>query len=112
MGFDYGSVNVQYALIDMYGKCGDIKDSVLVYKGVPNRNLEMCNSLMTSLLHYDSVQVAVKLFGLMVNEGIGFGKVSLSTTVKALSMSAPACLSSCTPTPRKIPGSAPDCTVP
>ncbi|KAM7476718.1 hypothetical protein LguiB_023961 [Lonicera macranthoides] len=96
MGFDYGSVHFQSALIDMYGKCGEIKDSVSIYEGVPNRTLETCNSLMTSLLHCGIVQDVVELFGLMVDEGIGFDEVSLSTTLKALSVSASACLSSCT----------------
>ncbi|KAA8533159.1 hypothetical protein F0562_033308 [Nyssa sinensis] len=95
LGFDSGSVHVQSALIDMYGKCGDMDTSVSVFEGVPRRTLECCNSLMTSLLHCGVVEDAVEMFGLMVDEGIGFDEVSLSTTLKSLSVSASGSLASC-----------------
>lgn len=95
LGFDRGSVHVQSALTDMYGKCNVIKSSVAVFESVPERTLESCNSLMTSLLHSGNIEDAVEMFGLMVDEGIGLDEVTLSTTLKALSLSASANLSSC-----------------
>ncbi|KAK2977497.1 hypothetical protein RJ640_016125 [Escallonia rubra] len=95
MGFDSGSVHVQSALIDMYGKCGYIDGSVSVFEDAPNR-MESCNSLMTSLLQCGIVEDVVELFGLMVDEGLGFDEVSLSTTLKALTVSIFASLATCT----------------
>ncbi|KAJ8758953.1 hypothetical protein K2173_003191 [Erythroxylum novogranatense] len=95
VGFDCRSVHVQSALVDMYGKCKDIESSVSVYKSIPERNLECCNSLMTSLLHAGIVEDVVEMFGLMVDEGIGLDEVTLSTTLEALSESSLASLASC-----------------
>ncbi|XP_019423578.1 PREDICTED: putative pentatricopeptide repeat-containing protein At3g05240 [Lupinus angustifolius] len=87
-GFDEGSVYVQSALIDMYGKCSDIKSSVAVFECLPERTLECCNSLLTSLSHFGAIEDVVELFGLMVDEGIRPDEVTFSTTLKALSVSA------------------------
>ncbi|KAF5746594.1 hypothetical protein HS088_TW06G00765 [Tripterygium wilfordii] len=95
MGFDPGSIHVQSALIDMYGKCGNIESSVLMYQSAPERTLECCNSLMTSLMHCGIVEDVIELFGLMVDEGIGLSEVTFSTTLKALSMCASPSLHSC-----------------
>ncbi|PPS15955.1 hypothetical protein GOBAR_AA04632 [Gossypium barbadense] len=51
VGFDLGSVHIQSALIDMYGKCGEIESSLSVYERASKRTLECCNSLITSFLH-------------------------------------------------------------
>lgn len=95
-GFDHGgSVHIQSALIDMYGKCSDIESSVCMYENGHERTLECCNSLMTSLLHCGVIEDVVEMFGLMVDEGIGVDEVTLSTTLKALSVSGLASLGSC-----------------
>ncbi|CAN1151192.1 Probable polygalacturonase At1g80170 [Linum perenne] len=86
VGFAVGSVHVQSALIDMYGKCRDIESSVSFFYGyVPERSLECCNSLMTSLLHCGIIEDVVEMFGLMVDEGTGLDEVTFSTVLKALS---------------------------
>ncbi|KAM1722783.1 hypothetical protein ACFX11_021448 [Malus domestica] len=95
-GFGHGgSVHVQSALIDMYGKCVDIESSVSIYESVGEKTLESCNSLMTSLLHCGVIEDVVEMFGLMVDKGIGLDEVTLSTTLKALSISALASSGSC-----------------
>ncbi|KAG8383182.1 hypothetical protein BUALT_Bualt05G0158000 [Buddleja alternifolia] len=76
---------VQSALIDMYGKCGDIESSVSIFDTAPERTLESCNPLMTSLLRFGLIEDVIELFCLMVNENIGYDEVSLSSTLKALS---------------------------
>ena len=95
LGFDHGSMHIQSALIDMYGKCGDIESSVAVYESVLERTLECCNSLMTSLLHCGITEDVVEMFGLMVDEGVGLDEVTFSTTLKALSVSPSISLASC-----------------
>ncbi|KAJ0631286.1 putative tetratricopeptide-like helical domain superfamily [Helianthus annuus] len=92
LGFDHGSCYVCSALIDMYGKCGEIESSV---SSVPRKTIEVCNSLMTSFAHCGIVEDVIELFGLMVDEDIGFDEVSLSTTVNTLSRSTYAGLTSC-----------------
>ncbi|KHN26890.1 Pentatricopeptide repeat-containing protein, chloroplastic [Glycine soja] len=86
-GFDEGSVHVQSALIDMYGKCMDIESSVNVFECIPKRTLDCFNSLMTSLSYCDAVDDVVELFGLMFDEGLVPDGVTLSTTLRALSVS-------------------------
>ncbi|CAN0893002.1 Putative pentatricopeptide repeat-containing protein At3g25970 [Linum grandiflorum] len=91
-GFAVGSVHVQSAIIDMYGKCKDIESSVSFYRCVPDRTLECCNSVMTSLLHCGIVEDVIEMFGLMVDEGTGLDEVTFSTVLKASSDSS---LASC-----------------
>ncbi|KAJ9549778.1 hypothetical protein OSB04_022321 [Centaurea solstitialis] len=95
LGFDHGDSYIQSALIDMYGKCGKIESSVSIYENVPRRTLEVCNSLMTSFAWCGIVEDVIELFGLMVDEAIGFDEVSLSTTINAMSKSSCASLTSC-----------------
>ncbi|XP_042007317.1 pentatricopeptide repeat-containing protein At1g08070, chloroplastic [Salvia splendens] len=89
------SVLVQSALIDMYGKWGEIGDAVGIFDGVFERTLECCNSLMTSLLKYELWEDVVDLFCVMVDEGIGFDEVSLSSALKALAGSSGCTLLHC-----------------
>ncbi|XP_076943756.1 pentatricopeptide repeat-containing protein At1g74600, chloroplastic-like [Bidens hawaiensis] len=86
LGFDHDNCYIHSALIDMYGKCGEIESSVSLYESV-RKTLEVCNSLMTSFAHCGIVEDVIELFGLMVDEGIGFDEVSLSTAVNTLSKS-------------------------
>ncbi|XP_022131310.1 pentatricopeptide repeat-containing protein At4g39530 isoform X1 [Momordica charantia] len=95
MGFGHESSHLQSALINMYGKCLDIESSVAVYRSISVRTLECCNSLMTSLLHCGVIEDVVEMFGLMIDEGIELDEVTLSTTLKALSMASPSDLTSC-----------------
>ncbi|KAI7724795.1 hypothetical protein M8C21_031220 [Ambrosia artemisiifolia] len=95
LGFDHVSCYICSALIDMYGKCGEIESSVSIFESVPRKTLEVCNSLMTSFAHCGIVEDVIELFGLMVDEDIGFDEVSLSTTVNTLPMSTYAGLTSC-----------------
>ncbi|XP_034678418.1 pentatricopeptide repeat-containing protein At2g13600 isoform X2 [Vitis riparia] len=95
LGFAPGSVHVESALINMYGKFGDIKSSVSVFESVPERTLEICNSLMSSLLHCGIVEDVLEMFGLMVDEGIGVDEITLSTTLKASLVSAFGSLACC-----------------
>ncbi|VFQ79858.1 unnamed protein product [Cuscuta campestris] len=95
LGFNYGNVLIQSALINMYGKCGDIESSVFLFENTPDPTLECCNSLMTSLLHCNIIKDVFELFCFMVEEGIGFDGVSLSSTLKALSLSASVSVNSC-----------------
>ncbi|KAH6819877.1 hypothetical protein C2S53_012838 [Perilla frutescens var. hirtella] len=91
----FNVVLVQSALIDMYGKSGDIESAVRIFDSVPARTLECCNSFMTSLLKSALMEDVIDLFGLMVDEKIGYDEVSLSLTLKALSFFLPAGTAGC-----------------
>ncbi|KAK1403311.1 Pentatricopeptide repeat-containing protein [Heracleum sosnowskyi] len=95
-GCDMGSAYVQSALIDMYGKCGEIECSVSIFQGNPEISLESCNSMMTSLLQYNIVEDVVEMFAMMLAKGIRYDEVSVATTLKALSISSCASLMGCT----------------
>ncbi|XP_060184951.1 pentatricopeptide repeat-containing protein At4g13650-like [Lycium barbarum] len=94
-GVDYGSVLIQSALIDMYGKNDDIESSVSVFQSSRKRSLECCNSMMTSLLHLGFLEDVFELFSRMVCENIVFDEVSLSSTIKALSLYSSPSLDNC-----------------
>ena len=89
LGFGHESSHLQSALINMYGRCLDIESSVAVYESISVRTLECCNSLMTSLLHCGVIEDVIEMFGLMVDERIGLDEVTLSTTLKAISICSP-----------------------
>ncbi|XP_077242634.1 PPR superfamily protein [Tasmannia lanceolata] len=95
LGFDSSSVHIQSALIDMYGKCNEIRSSVTLFNEIPLRNLECCNSLITSFLYCGLIKDVIEMFRLMVYEGVRPDHVTFSTLIKTLSLSASASLSSC-----------------
>lgn len=95
LGVNYGSVLIQSALIDMYGKNDEIQSSITVFQCSRNRSLECCNSMMTSLLHLGFLQDVFELFSRMVRENIVFDEVSLSSTIKALSLYSSPSLDNC-----------------
>lgn len=94
LGFDNDSVHIQSALIDMYGKCGEIEKSMAIYENIQEKTLVCCNSLMTSLFHCGAIGDVIEMFGFMVDEGFGLDEVTLSTSLKALSVSSLASLTS------------------
>lgn len=94
LGFDNDSVHLQSALIDMYGKCGEIEKSMAIYENIQEKTLVCCNSLMTSLFHCGAIGDVIEMFGFMVDEGFGLDEVTLSTSLKALSVSSLASLTS------------------
>ncbi|XP_021742790.1 pentatricopeptide repeat-containing protein At3g13880-like isoform X1 [Chenopodium quinoa] len=96
LGFDCGSIHVQSALIDMYGKCYEIESSFNIYEECFYKTRECCNALLTSMLHCTCAEEVVELFKFMVDEGIEFDEFSLSTALKALSGSSFVSLTSCT----------------
>ncbi|CAN4112885.1 unnamed protein product [Withania somnifera] len=61
LGIDNGSVLIQSALIDMYGRNDDIQSSITVFQCSRERSLECCNSMMSSLLHLGFFQDVFEL---------------------------------------------------
>ncbi|GMH01592.1 hypothetical protein Nepgr_003431 [Nepenthes gracilis] len=65
----------------MYGKCSEIGSSVIINDSCPEKTRECCNALMTSVFHCGAIEEVVDLFGLMLDEDIGFDEFSSSTTL-------------------------------
>lgn len=78
------SVYVQSTLINMYGKCNDIEKFVATFKIVCERSLECQNPLTTYLFQNSMFKDVVEVFSL--EEGLGFDEVTLSSTLKVLSI--------------------------
>lgn len=57
-----GNVFVGSALVDMYGKCGNIKDCERVFYEMPERNLITWNAVMGGYAHQGYTDMALNLF--------------------------------------------------
>lgn len=68
-GFEIG-VYLGTALIDMYSKCGSIKDAIKVFEVMPRRSLPTWNSMITSLGVHGLGQEALNLFSEMARVNV------------------------------------------
>ena len=57
------------ALVDMYAKCGTIKDAYLVFALMPERNTVSWNTMITGYSQVGELETSFRLFGLMEREG-------------------------------------------
>jgi len=95
LGFSWSSVHVQTALIDMYGKCWSFDCSLAIFNEIPNLALECYNSTITSSIRCKVFDSALEVLHCMIVEGIVPDNVTLSATMKAISLSASSSLISC-----------------
>jgi len=95
LGFSWSSAHVQTALIDMYGKCCSFDCSLVIFNEIPNLALECCNSTITSSIRCKVFDSALEVLHCMIVEGIVPDNVTLSATMKAISLSASSSLISC-----------------
>ncbi|KAL6007031.1 hypothetical protein ACLOJK_032527 [Asimina triloba] len=86
LGLDCNSPHVQSALIDMYGKCGAIENSVLLFAKVPEKDIECYNSMITSFIHCGLLEDAVEMFKMMMDVGVRRDHVTFSVMLKASSL--------------------------
>ncbi|XP_057868278.2 pentatricopeptide repeat-containing protein At5g48910 isoform X2 [Cryptomeria japonica] len=77
-GFE-GDVFVGNALVDMYGKCGSMKDARQVFDKMPQRNVVSWNSMITGYAQSGDMDMASKLFQEMPQRNV----VSWTTMVVA-----------------------------
>ncbi|KAH6836896.1 Pentatricopeptide repeat superfamily protein [Perilla frutescens var. hirtella] len=61
------NIFVGSALVDMYGKCGSIEDCERVFFEMPRRNLICWNALIGGYAHQGRADMALELFGEMLN---------------------------------------------
>lgn len=57
-----GNIFVGSALVDMYGKCGNIEDAEIAFNEMPERNLVCWNAMIGGYAHQGHADMAVALF--------------------------------------------------
>ncbi|EOY05698.1 hypothetical protein QUC31_016636 [Theobroma cacao] len=80
-----GNVFVGSALIDMYGKCGSIKDAEQAFHEMPERNLVTWNAMIGGYAHQGCADMALALFQDMMSCGVVPNYVTLVCVLSACS---------------------------
>ncbi|KAM4083356.1 hypothetical protein ACB094_08G049600 [Castanea mollissima] len=80
MGFG-SNVYICSALVDMYGKCGEISSAQKMFDEMPQRNVVTWNSLVSGYLHVRCPGIAVDLFLEMLRVGIAPTPFSVSAVL-------------------------------
>ncbi|WCJ23785.1 Pentatricopeptide repeat (PPR) superfamily protein [Euphorbia peplus] len=62
-----GDIFVGSALVDMYGKCGSIKDSEKAFYEMPDKNLVTWNAMISGYAHQGHAELAIQLFEQMTS---------------------------------------------
>lgn len=75
------------SLIDMYGKCGRIKEGLVVFQAMKEKNVYTWNALINGLALAKSGEEAIALFEKMDQEGVEADEVTLVAVLCACSHS-------------------------
>ncbi|KAL6641676.1 hypothetical protein ACP70R_019857 [Stipagrostis hirtigluma subsp. patula] len=78
------AVNLGNALVDMYGKFGDMEASMRVFNGMPERNEVSWNSAIGCFVHAGLYEEVLEMFRAMSEHGVTPGSVTLSSLLPAL----------------------------
>ncbi|KNA24181.1 hypothetical protein SOVF_017980 [Spinacia oleracea] len=71
------------ALVDMYAKVGEIKDALLVFDNVMERDIVSWNAIIAGSVLHEEHDLALELFGQMNNLGVYPNLFTLSSALKA-----------------------------
>ena len=77
-------VNLGNALIDMYGKFGDLEAAMCLFNGMPERNEVSWNSAIGCFVHTGIYEDVLEMFRAMLEHGVTPGSVTLSSLLPAL----------------------------
>ncbi|XP_017227669.1 pentatricopeptide repeat-containing protein At4g14170 [Daucus carota subsp. sativus] len=72
------------ALVDAYGKCGDIDCLMRVFDGMVERNVVSWNAIITSFTYGGHDRDALDIFRLMISEGVKPDGVTISSMLPVL----------------------------
>ncbi|KAJ7973565.1 Pentatricopeptide repeat [Quillaja saponaria] len=78
---------LETALVDMYGKCGDVKSARALFNSIPNKDVMMWSVMLSAYAKANSIDQAFNLFTRMTSHGIRPNEV---TMVSLLSLCAEA----------------------
>ncbi|XP_057982578.1 putative pentatricopeptide repeat-containing protein At2g01510 [Malania oleifera] len=73
------------ALVDMYAKCGSIKDAIQTFREMPDRNLVSWNALISAYAQNGDGEATLKSFDEMVQSGLQPDSVSFLSILTACS---------------------------
>lgn len=79
------SIHVQSAMIDMFAKCGSLDDAILIFEGMPYRDLALWTVIICGTLHNREYIRAMCLFKRMRYEGFRPDSVSVAAVLPACS---------------------------
>ncbi|XP_022720069.1 pentatricopeptide repeat-containing protein At3g12770-like [Durio zibethinus] len=69
------------AIIDLYSKCGAIKEATFVFEGMKERNVITWTAMLVGLAQNGHAEDAIKLFGQMKEEGVAANSITLVSLV-------------------------------
>ncbi|KAJ7250553.1 hypothetical protein O6H91_19G018800 [Diphasiastrum complanatum] len=78
-------VSINTAVLNMYGKCGELEDAQGLFDGMPHRDTVSWNALIAAYSQHGEGAFARKLFGQMQWEGTNPNQVSLVSILSACS---------------------------
>ncbi|XP_038706358.1 putative pentatricopeptide repeat-containing protein At3g15130 [Tripterygium wilfordii] len=78
LGFT-SNLHICTALVDMYGKCSEVKTAHKLFNEMPERNVVTWNSLIYGYMHVECPEVAVQIFIKLLRAGLVPSSFSFST---------------------------------
>ncbi|GMP71183.1 hypothetical protein CsSME_00029697 [Camellia sinensis var. sinensis] len=85
LGYSKSSVTVANTLINMYGKCGDIRDVFKVFDRIPQRDQVSWNSMISALCQFEEWELALEAFRMMQSERVELSSFTLVSVALACS---------------------------
>ncbi|XLS73335.1 hypothetical protein HN51_030200, partial [Arachis hypogaea] len=85
-GFDF-NVFIASALIDMYSKCGNLKDAQNVFDSIPNKNVASWNAMIDCYGKYGMIDSSLELFKKLQEQGLQPNEVTFTCLLSACSHS-------------------------
>jgi pentatricopeptide repeat protein len=76
-------VVVSSAIVNMYGKCGDLEEAKRMYHKIVEKNVIACNTMISLYVQHDQIMEAFEIFTQMQNEGISPDEVTFSCMLDA-----------------------------
>ncbi|MCO5554783.1 hypothetical protein L7F22_008318 [Adiantum nelumboides] len=87
MNSEYGSdTMLGNAIVDMYAKCGNLKEAFVVFEKLSNRDIVSWGAMITGYVQNGQALSALKLFEQLLEQGIKPSKVVFLGAVKACSI--------------------------
>ncbi|KAH1067186.1 hypothetical protein J1N35_032173 [Gossypium stocksii] len=84
LGLD-ANMFIASALIDMYSKCGSVKDARIVFDNAPSKNAASWNALIGCYGKHGMVESAITMFERMQEEGVQVNDATLTCVLSACS---------------------------
>ncbi|KAJ8771640.1 hypothetical protein K2173_026817 [Erythroxylum novogranatense] len=74
---------VTNALVDMYAKCGDLKNARLIFEIIPNKNISCWNTIISGLAVHGQCEEALKFFRRMEESNVKPDEITFLSVLSA-----------------------------